>query len=615
MKKFVFVLFGLMATQLVFSASTEIKRVEPLFWWAGMKNPNLQLMVYGQDISETDVTLNYPGVCLVSVSKVENPNYLFIDLHLSPEAKPGNFDILFQEDGQTVAVFPYELKERHEGSSQRNGFNSSDVIYLITPDRFVNGDPSNDAVAGMKEQPNRADRDGRHGGDLRGIINNLDYLKTMGFTAVWLNPVLENNMSRTSYHGYATTNFYKVDPRYGSNEEYLELSVELKKRGMKLIMDMIFNHCGSEHWWMDDVPMPGWINHYPDYRITNHRRTVNQDPYAAEADIRGMVDGWFDTSMPDLNQQNPFLANYLIQNSIWWIEYAGLEGIRQDTWPYPDKKMMAEWTRKVLEEYPNFTIVGEEWSLNPAIVAYWQRGKNNSDGYECSLPSLMDFPLQHAVSRALRNQESWDSGLIELYEALSNDFQYAHPENLVVFPDNHDMARFYVQVGNDADLLKMGLAYFLTTRGIPQIYYGTEILMSHPGDAHGDIRADYPGGWQNDKVNAFTGNGLTEKQTEVQHFVTHLLNWRKKEAVIHNGHVMHFVPENGIYVFFRYNNDKTIMIILNKNRSDTVLPTRRFSERMHGFSAGREIITSRSLEDLSQITVPARSAMIIELMK
>jgi neopullulanase len=269
----------------------------------------------------------------------------------------------------------------------------------------------------------------------------------------------------------------------------------------------------------------------------------------------------------------------------------------------------------VLNEYPHFTIVGEEWSLNPAIVAYWQKGKTNSDGYECSLPSLMDFPLQNAVSRALRNEETWDSGLIELYEALSNDFQYAHPEDLVVFPDNHDMARFYVQVGNDPDLLKMGLTYFLTTRGIPQIYYGTEILMSHSGDAHGDIRADYPGGWKDDQKNAFTGKGLTENQKEVQHFVKKLLTWRKKEEVIHNGQLTHFVPENGIYVFFRYNKEKTIMVILNKNGSETVLPTERFSERMHGFSSGKDLITSQNLDDLSEIRVPARSAMIIELTK
>ncbi|NCB07862.1 MAG: alpha-amlyase, partial [Bacteroidia bacterium] len=428
-------------------------------------------------------------------------------------------------------------------------------------------------------------------------------------------PVLENNMTQVSYHGYSTTDFYKVDPRYGTNDEYRELNDELDKRGMKLIMDMIFNHCGSEHWWMDDMPMADWINHYPDYRITSHRRTVNQDPHASEADKKLMTDGWFVPTMPDLNQRNPFLAKYLIQNSIWWIEFVGLEGIRQDTWPYPDKHMMADWTRRVLEEYPGFNIVGEEWSLNPAIVSYWQKGKMNADGYECFLPSLMDFPLQNAAGPALRNPESWDGGLVQLYEALANDFQYPDAGNLVVFPDNHDMSRFLVQVGNDVDLLKMGVAYFLTIRGIPQIYYGTEVLMSHPGDHHGDIRAEFPGGWNDHPASALTGKGLTSDQKEMQAYVSTLQNWRKNKPVIHSGKLMHFVPENGVYTFFRYNNDETIMVILNKNNSQTLLPTSRFSEIMNGFTKGKEIITSTEIENLSEIEVPAQSAMIIELKK
>jgi neopullulanase len=467
------------------SFSQKLERVEPMFWWAGMKSPDLQLMIYGEKISTADVSLKYSGVELVSVTKVQSPNYLFIDLKLDKNVQPGKFDIQFKVGNKVVATYPYELKVRENGSANRAGFNSSDVIYLITPDRFVNGDPNNDWVEGMREKPNRNNKDGRHGGDIRGIINSLDYLQKMGFTAVWLNPVLENNMTDFSYHGYSTTDFYKVDPRYGNNEEYRELNDELDKRGMKLIMDMIFNHCGSQHWWMDDVPMSDWINNYPDYKITTHRRTVNQDPHASEADRKAMVDGWFVPTMPDLNQRNPFMEKYLIQNSIWWIEYVGLEGIRQDTWPYPDKDMMATWTKEVLAEYPNFNIVGEEWALNPAIVSYWQKGKINSDGYECFLPGLMDFPLQNAVSEGLRKQESWAGGLLQIYESLANDFLYPDSYSLVIFPDNHDMSRFFVQVGEDAALLKMGLAFFLTTRGIPQIYYGTEVLMRHEGDEHG----------------------------------------------------------------------------------------------------------------------------------
>ncbi|MBN1819871.1 MAG: glycoside hydrolase family 13 protein [Prolixibacteraceae bacterium] len=615
MQKLIIIFFAAFMWHVSVSAEINLKRVEPMFWWVGMKNPNLQLMVYGENISNTKVRIDYPGVSVESVSSVENPNYLFIDLIISPETKPGKFDIIFQKEGIKATSYNYELRQREKGSANRTGFNSSDVIYLITPDRFVNGNPDNDEVEGMKEKPNRNNKNGRHGGDIRGIINSLDYIENMGFTAVWLNPVLENNMTRTSYHGYSTTDFYRVDPRYGSNKEYLELSKELKKRGMKLIMDMIFNHCGSEHWWMGDLPMSDWINNYPDFSYSNHRRTVNQDPHASEIDKRGMVDGWFDRTMPDMNQRNPFLATYLIQNSIWWIEYIGLEGIRQDTWPYPDKNMMSEWTKRVLEEYPEFNIVGEEWSLNPAIVSYWQKGQTNKDGYECDLPSLMDFPLQSAVSEGLKNKEEWGSGLIQIYEAIANDFLYPNPGNLVIFPDNHDMSRFFVQMGENVDLLKIGVTYFLTTRGIPQIYYGTEILMSHPGSEHGDIRSDFPGGWEGDNANAFTGKGLSDQQKSTQEYIRKILNWRKDKKVIHNGRLIHFAPENGIYVYFRYNDSEAVMVILNKNSQESQLNTGRFAEVMGGYHSGKEIITSTEIDNVSVINMPARSALIIELYK
>ena len=595
------------------SLATSVERVEPMFWWVGMQNPGLQLMIHGENIAATDVLIEYPGVELVSVTKVKNPNYLFVDLRILSEAKAGKFDIQFKGKKKVVATYSYELKEREKGSAERDGFNGSDVIYLITPDRFVNGDPGNDNVEGMKELANRTDKDGRHGGDIRGIINSLDYLQDLGFTAVWLNPVLENNMTRTSYHGYSTTDFYKVDPRYGSNEEYVELNEELDKRGMKLIMDMIFNHCGSEHWWMEDMPMVDWINNYPEHKITSHRRTVNQDPHASKADITAMVDGWFVPTMPDLNQRNEFMKNYLIQNSIWWIEYVGLEGIRQDTWPYPDKHMMTEWTTRLLEEYPNFNIVGEEWSMNPAIVSYWQKGKVNSDGYFCNLPSLMDFPLQNAVSAGLKAKEDWGTGLIQIYESMANDFLYPDPDNLVIFPDNHDMSRFFVQLGENVDLLKMGVAYFLTTRGVPQIFYGTEVLMRHEGDQHGDIRADYPGGWEGDSSNAFTGEGMTSAQKDMQAYFKTIQNWRKSKEVIHSGRLMHFAPQNGIYVYFRYNEDETVMVVLNKNKESKLLKTSRFTERVGGFTSGKEIISSSNISDISEFMVPAKSAMIIEL--
>jgi glycosidase len=602
---------------IAFSITTlalNVDRVEPTFWWVGMKNPTVQLMVHGQEIAATEITLNYPGVKIKTISRQENPNYVFIDLTISPEAKAGSFPIQFRKSKKEVVSYNYELKNREPNSASRKGFDGSDVIYLITPDRFVNGNPANDAVSGMKELPNRTHMNGRHGGDIQGIKNSLDYLSKLGFTSVWLNPVLENNMTQVSYHGYSTTDFYKVDPRYGTNEEYRELGKAVHQKGMKLMMDMIFNHIGSEHWWMNDMPSSDWLNYYPDYKITSHRRTVNQDPYASEADKRLMADGWFVPSMPDLNQRNPFVSNYLIQNSIWWTEYLGLDGIRMDTYPYPDKFAMAEWTRRMLEEYPDFYMVGEEWAMNPAIVAYWQKGKINQDGYVSYLPGLMDFPLNNAVIQSLKNPESWGGGLVTLFEALANDFQYADPEKLVIFPDNHDMSRIYTQLGENYDLLKMSIAYYATTRGIPQIFYGTEILMSNPGtEEHGVIRSDFPGGWAGDQVNAFTGSGLSEKQKQAQEFFSKILNWRKTSEVIHSGKLKHFAPEDGVYVYFRYNQNQKVMVVMNKNAQEKSIDTNRFSEIMDNSTSGKDVISGTTITDLKNLKVPAMSAMIIEL--
>lgn len=612
MKKLILIVISIALTFSVFALNVD--RVEPTFWWVGMKNPTVQLMVHGQEIATTEISLNYPGVKIKSISRQSNPNYVFIDLLISPEAKSGTFPIEFRKNKKEVVSYTYELKNREPHSAERKGFDGSDVIYLITPDRFANGNPGNDAVAGMKEQPNRSHMNGRHGGDIQGIRNSLDYLSGMGFTSVWLNPVLENNMTQVSYHGYSTTDFYKVDSRYGTNEEYRELAQAIHQKGMKLMMDMIFNHIGSEHWWMNDMPSADWLNYYPEYKITSHRRTVNQDPHASESDKKIMADGWFVPSMPDMNQRNPFLLTYLIQNSIWWTEYVGLDGIRMDTYPYPDKFAMAEWTRRMLEEYPDFYMVGEEWAMNPAIVSYWQKGKVNADGYVSELPGLMDFPLNNAVVQGLKNPETWGGGLMTIYEAMANDFLYPNSNDLVVFPDNHDMSRFYTQLGENIDLLKMGVAYYATTRGIPQIFYGTEILMANPGtEEHGVIRSDFPGGWAGDQVNAFTGAGLSAKQKDAQDYFRKVLNWRKTNPVVQSGALKHFVPENGIYVYFRYNQSGKVMVVLNKNQEAKALDTARFSEVMAGCTSGKDIISGRSITDLSSVKVPAMSAMIIEL--
>ena len=591
-------------------------RVEPAFWWVGMKSPELQLLVHHEGIRDYIPVAEYEGVYLIKSTKTSNPNYLFLNFVIGPQAKPGRFTIQFQKQGKTLLRYTYELLAREEGAAQRQGFNTRDVMYLITPDRFVNGDPRNDNVPSLTEKANRSFKGGRHGGDLAGIRQRLPYIDSMGFTAIWLNPVLENNQPEYSYHGYSTTDFYKVDARFGTNEDYRALSKEAKKRGIKMVMDMIVNHCGTGHWWMADLPMEDWLNFQKEgFTPTSHRRETIQDPYASDYDTRRHADGWFVASMPDLNQRNSLLATYLIQNTIWWIEYADLAGIRMDTYPYPDKDFMSEWTRRVMEEYPNFNIVGEEWSVNPAIVAFWQRGKQNPNGYVSYLPSLMDFPLQHNLSAALNGDEkAFEQGLMKLYSTIASDFLYPSPNDLVVFSDNHDMSRIFTQLNEDFALYKMALTYLLTTRGVPQIYYGTEILMTNPGtDDHGIIRSDMPGGWAGDAVNAFTNKGLTAAQLEAKKFVRDLVHWRKTASAIHHGKMKHFAPFDGVYVYFRYTDEQTFMVVLNKNAEPYTLEKERFAEMLQGKYTATEVFGNTNWSLSLPLSVPARAATIYEL--
>jgi len=571
----------------------DIKLVEPLNWWVGFKNPKLQLLVHHPNISEKTPEISYRGVSIENVFKADSPNYLFIDLNISKSANAGKFNILFKEENKQQLVHTYELKNREKPSEDYIGFNSNDVIYLITPDRFANGNPENDIVESLNEKTiDRNNNYARHGGDIQGIINHLDYIEDLGFTAVWPCPLLANNMSHGSYHGYAITNYYKVDPRFGTLEAYKNLSSKLSKKGMKLIMDQVANHCGLEHWWMKDLPFKDWINHQKYYEehidnwegveniITNHRRTTNQDLYASKIDKHKMNVGWFVSAMPDLNQRNPFMAQYTIQNSIWWIETVNLSGIRQDTYPYPDKDFMSRWAGDIMNEYPHFSIVGEEWSYNPLLVGYWQDGANNRDGYKSNLKSPMDFPMQSFIVKALNEEEAWDTGLIKIYQGLANDFHYATPKDLMIFPDNHDMSRIFTQLHGDIANTKMALSYLLTLPRIPQLYYGTEILMNdfdNPGD-HGLIRTDFPGGWQGDEVNAFTGEGLNEHQKDMQAYLKKLLNYRKYSKAIHEGKTIHFAPENSIYVLFRVLDDETVIHIINKNNIPIKLDLNRFKE-------------------------------------
>lgn len=603
---------------LCFSISilAQVKRIEPGNWWIGMKNQSLQLLVYGEKIGETSPSVSYPGVTIKKTHQADNKNYLFIDLTISSSAKAGTFPIHFKRNDKIAYTSHYTLFSRAKNASQVKGFSSADVIYLITPDRFANADETNDIAPGMREKIiNRKNDYGRHGGDIRGIINNLDYISAMGFTAIWPMPLLENDMPEASYHGYAITDHYKVDPRFGTLAEYKELADKARQLNIKLIFDGVVNHTGLYYWWMNDLPFKDWIN-YPDSRkITNHRRTVNPDPYAAAADKELMVKGWFVDQMPDINQQNIFLANFLIQNNIWWIETLGLAGIRQDTYPYSPKKFLEQWTCQIMNEYPGFSIVGEEWSTNPLIAAYWQKGKPNNSGYNGCMKSTMDFPIQEALVQALTEPESWNKGLVKLYEAMANDFTYANPKDLLIFGDNHDMDRLFTFLKKDVNLTQMALTYLLTIRGIPQVYYGTEVLIENsakPGD-HGLIRTDFPGGWKGDTINAFTGAGLSADQLRIQSYLKKLLNWRKNKTVIHTGNTLHFVPAKGVYVYFRYDKKETVMVVMNKNKESVMLDNSRYAEILTGKKAATDIIRGTTYSLSEGISVPARTAMVFEL--
>ncbi|QZT37621.1 glycoside hydrolase family 13 protein [Halosquirtibacter xylanolyticus] len=611
-------LLGLVAIMLISTSAIaskyKVDHLEPISWWVGMKNPKLQLLIHGKNISELKPEIDYAGVTIESVSLVENPNYLFVNLHIDKKTVPGSINIEFKKGKKSILTYNYKLNKRRDASADRMGYSSKDVMYLITPDRFANGDYSNDNQPGMIEQSDRTDKDGRHGGDIQGIINSLDYLKDMGFTAVWVNPLLEDNQPEVTYHGYAITDYYQIDKRYGTNEDYVRLSKEAKKRGIGVIMDVVLNHCGSAHWWMKDMPSKDWINFNGKFTPCSHKRTTVEDAYASQDDKKQFSDGWFVESMPDLNQRNPYMANYLTQNAIWWIEYADLMGLRVDTYPYSDKTFLSHWSKSLMDEYPNLNIVGEEWSTNPLIVSYWQKGKVNSDGYISSMPSMMDFPLNTAMIDGFKEDESWNGGFVKMYEMLANDFVYPDARNLVIFPDNHDMARIYDQLDRDDDLFKMTMAYTLTMRGIPQIFYGTEILAKseHGGD-HGYLRIDFPGGWKDDKVNAFTGKGLSKKELDAQQYMKKLLNWRKNTPVIHDGQLMHYAPQDGVYAYFRYDKKQKVMVVFNKNTEDVSLKTARFHEMLDGVSDAKDVITGKTQSVGEELLIPARSVLILEV--
>jgi glycosidase len=563
-------------------------KVEPPNWWFGMQDTKLQLLVKAEGIGDYEVELMDKvslGVELLSIHKADSPNYLFLDLDLRSVSKPGSVDFIFSNSKKdAVLTYTYNITDRNQDPNSLYGFNTSDLIYLITPDRFSNGDSSNDVVSTYRETTVSDADYSRNGGDIQGIINHLDYLNDLGVTSIWSSPLLENNMPEYSYHGYAITDYYQVDQRFGDLSLYKKLSAELKKRNMKLIFDGVVNHCGSYHWWMADMPFKDWVN-FPEEKIeTNHTRSVHQDPYSSTVDKNRMVGGWFVETMPDLNQNNPFMANYLIQNSIWWIETLGLNGIRQDTYPYPYAEFLSKWTCRIMDEYPNFKIVGEEWSYNPLHVSYWQKGKSEELG-SC-LSTVMDFPMQKKLANAILEDEKPTKGLKELYEGLANDFIYEDPENLMIFLDNHDMDRIYTVFNQSSDKVKMALVYLATMRGIPQMYYGTEVLADNTGfnDSHGKIRSRFPGGFPGDESSAKENSGLDADKAEMLGFVKKLMNWRKETKLIHEGKLMHFFPEDGCYVYFRYNDKEKVMVVLNKGK-ERKLDLSRYKELLNAHRA------------------------------
>ncbi|WP_438969109.1 alpha-amylase family glycosyl hydrolase [Nonlabens sp.] len=602
-----------------------IERIEPPFWWAEMEHSQVEVMLYGEKIglaSEFRSDLE-----ILSVRKTENSNYLFITVE-TKNATPGKYDLFFRHE---LAVDPevvtFELKKRESDSRHRKGFDSSDAIYLIMPDRFANGDPSNDSTDDTIEKVNRDFKGGRHGGDIQGIIDHLDYIDELGATAIWSTPLLEDNDARYSYHTYAQSDLYKIDPRYGTNSDYKRLGDELHKRDMKLIMDYVTNHWGATHWMMKDLPTQTWIHQFDDnngknfpvagYANSSYRQTTQMDPNVSRKDAVYAEKGWFVSTMPDINQTEPLALNYLIQNTIWWIEYAGLDGLRVDTYSYNEKEGIAKWTKAIMDEYPNFNIVGETWLHDQAQIAYWQKDSKIAaiQDYNTHLPSVMDFTLHDAIMSAFNeNEQGWDKGMSKVYENFVNDFLYPDIDNILVFAGNHDTNRINGNGLYNGNLAKYKLAMtlVLTTRGIPQLYYGDEIGMggNRDTDGDGDIRRDFPGGWQGDAVNAF--DQPTKEQKAYQDFTKKLLNYRKNKEVLHQGKLLQYVPENNCYVYFRYDKDSRVMVVINNNPGSVTLDLNRFKEGIYTAKEGTDILTDKKLSLRGKLKVDGKTSMVIE---
>ena len=629
----------LLGTTLTMNAAVKIDRIEPTDWYVGLKDASLQLMVYGKDIKTADVTTDYPGVKIDSLVRLDSPNYLLVYMNVK-DAQPGTMTLLFQQGKQKKKV-NYTLKAREKKGEERYGFSNADVLYMLMPDRFASGRTDNDQIKGLRPYKNdRTQPSLRHGGDLEGIRQHLDYFKELGVTALWFTPVLENDSpdhgTQSTYHGYATTNYYRVDPRFGSNEEYRQLCDEAHAKGIKIVMDMIFNHSGYEHPWTLDMPSKDWLN-TPEwlspenqanavemntmdgaakvndkYLQTSYKLTPVVDPYASKIDLHETVDGWFVPTMPDLNQRNPHVIKYLIQNSIWWIETVGIDGIRMDTYPYADRDAMAQWMKIIGEEYPNFNTVGETWVTEPAYTAAWQKDSKLSEK-NSYLPTVMDFAFYDRINQA-KNEETdaWWNGFNRIYNNFVYDYLYPNPSNVMAFLENHDTDRFLGE-GKDTVALKQALALLLTVNRTPQLYYGTEVLMN--GTKHitdGNVRKDFPGGFPGDTKNCFTREGRTQAENAMFDWLSRLLHWRQGNDVIIKGKQTQFIPFNGIYVIARQYQGKTVLTILNGNRKQADMQLDRYAEVIGNTTAAKDVITGRTVKLDKKLSLKSRQTLILE---
>ena len=610
------------------TGTPNVTRIDPTNWYAEMQDPTLQLMVYGQDIKFADVTTDYPNVKIDSLVRLDSPNYLLVYLNLKG-AKPGDITLTFANKNGKKTTKNLQLKKREMAGTERKGFDISDVLYMLMPDRFANGNPKNDVIKGMEDQLcDRNEPSLRHGGDLEGLRQHLNYFSDLGVTALWFTPVLENNRpadngKHSTYHGYATTDYYRVDPRFGTNEEYKALVDECHKKGLKVVMDMIFNHCGDYHPWakgtridengktIKDYPSKDWFNS-PNYGLqTSYKLTPVLDPYASKVDMAETVDGWFVSSMPDLNQRNPHVIKYLIQNSIWWIETVGIDGIRMDTYPYADRQAMAEWMKVLDKEYPNFNTVGETWVTEPAYTAAWQKDSKLSD-VNSYLKTVMDFAFFDRLSQA-KNEETddWWKGWNRIYNSLCYDYLYTDPSSVMAFIENHDTDRFLGN-GKDSTALKQAYALLLTMKRIPQLYYGTEILMNGTkAETDGNVRQDFPGGFPSDKVNKFTREGRTKAENAMFDWTSRLLHWRQNNDVIINGSQTQFIPHHGVYVLARQHNGKTVLTILNGKKADNQVDVSRYAEVIGSHTTATDVLTGATVDLTKNIPLAQRQAMVL----